>query len=109
MLDGLLADPAALAAMGRRRPGRSATPTPPRRVARVVEANARPAAAGGGAVTAPRPPAPLDLSAPRPVHVVGIGGAGMSAIATVLAAMGHTVTGSDLQGLAGHRPARRPG
>ena len=33
------------------------------------------------------------------VHVVGIGGAGMSAIATVLAAMGHTVTGSDLRGL----------
>jgi UDP-N-acetylmuramate--alanine ligase len=31
------------------------------------------------------------------VHVVGIGGAGMSAIATVLHAMGHTVTGSDLK------------
>jgi UDP-N-acetylmuramate--alanine ligase len=34
----------------------------------------------------------------RHVHVVGIGGAGMSAIATVLAAMGHRVTGSDLLG-----------
>ena len=34
---------------------------------------------------------------PTTVHVVGIGGAGMSAIATVLAAMGHTVTGSDLK------------
>src|ERR1022692_4064468 len=34
----------------------------------------------------------------RRVHVVGIGGAGMSAIATVLAAMGHRVTGSDLLG-----------
>ena len=33
----------------------------------------------------------------RTVHVVGIGGAGMSAIATVLSAMGHTVTGSDLK------------
>jgi hypothetical protein len=32
------------------------------------------------------------------VHIVGIGGAGMSAIATVLAAMGHRVTGSDLVG-----------
>ena len=31
------------------------------------------------------------------VHVVGIGGAGMSAIAIVLDAMGHTVTGSDLK------------
>jgi UDP-N-acetylmuramate--alanine ligase len=31
------------------------------------------------------------------VHVVGIGGAGMSAIATVLHAMGHVVTGSDLK------------
>jgi UDP-N-acetylmuramate--alanine ligase len=29
------------------------------------------------------------------VHIVGIGGAGMSAIATVLLAMGHTVSGSD--------------
>ena len=43
----------------------------------------------------------LDLSAPRRVHVVGVGGAGMSAIATVLADMGHTVTGSDLKSSAG--------
>jgi UDP-N-acetylmuramate--alanine ligase len=41
--------------------------------------------------------APFDLSAPRRIHLVGIGGAGMSAIATVLSAMGHTVTGSDLK------------
>ena len=41
--------------------------------------------------------APPDLSQPIHVHVVGAGGAGMSAIATVLAAMGHTVTGSDLK------------
>ena len=34
----------------------------------------------------------------RRVHVVGIGGAGMSAIAIVLAAMGNRVTGSDLLG-----------
>ena len=39
----------------------------------------------------------LDLSEPRHVHVVGIGGAGMSAIGTVLARMGHTVSGSDLK------------
>jgi len=31
------------------------------------------------------------------VHVVGVGGAGMSAIATVLSAMGHEVSGSDLR------------
>jgi UDP-N-acetylmuramate--alanine ligase len=38
-----------------------------------------------------------DLRHPLTVHVVGIGGAGMSAIATALHAMGHTVTGSDLK------------
>jgi UDP-N-acetylmuramate--alanine ligase len=43
------------------------------------------------------PAEPLDLSAPRRIHVVGIGGAGMSAIASVLARMGHTVSGSDLR------------
>ena len=36
-----------------------------------------------------------DLGRPRRVHLVGIGGAGMSAIASVLMAMGHAVTGSD--------------
>ena len=40
----------------------------------------------------------LDLTGPASrVHVVGVGGAGMSAIATVLAAMGHRVSGSDLK------------
>ena len=39
----------------------------------------------------------IDLSTTTRVHVVGIGGAGMSAIASVLAAMGHRVTGSDLK------------
>ncbi|MBW3668127.1 MAG: UDP-N-acetylmuramate--L-alanine ligase [Actinobacteria bacterium] len=39
----------------------------------------------------------IDLSAPQRVHVVGIGGAGMSAIAAVLVAMGHAVSGSDLK------------
>jgi UDP-N-acetylmuramate--alanine ligase len=53
----------------------------------------------------PAPPAEpvlatLDLSAPRSIHIVGIGGAGMSAIATVLARMGHRVSGSDLRGSA---------
>ncbi len=38
-----------------------------------------------------------DLTPPQAIHVVGIGGAGMSAIASVLAAMGHRVSGSDLR------------
>jgi UDP-N-acetylmuramate--alanine ligase len=41
--------------------------------------------------------APLDLRRSRRIHVVGIGGAGMSAIALVLRAMGHAVSGSDLK------------
>ena len=39
----------------------------------------------------------LDLTEPRVVHIVGVGGAGMSAIAAVLARMGHRVSGSDLK------------
>jgi len=37
----------------------------------------------------------LDLSRPRRVHIVGVTGTGMSAYASVLAAAGHQVTGSD--------------
>jgi len=40
---------------------------------------------------------PIDLGRPQSVHIIGIGGAGMSAIAGVLASMGHHVTGSDLK------------
>jgi UDP-N-acetylmuramate--alanine ligase len=39
----------------------------------------------------------LDLSTPRALHVVGVGGAGMSGIAAVLTRMGHRVSGSDLK------------
>jgi UDP-N-acetylmuramate--alanine ligase len=42
-------------------------------------------------------PVSLDLLVPRRIHIIGIGGAGMSAIAIVLRAMGHVVTGSDLR------------
>ncbi|GJM38848.1 MAG: UDP-N-acetylmuramate--L-alanine ligase [Acidimicrobiales bacterium] len=38
-----------------------------------------------------------DLNRSRRIHVVGAGGAGMGAIATVLHRMGHRVTGSDLK------------
>jgi UDP-N-acetylmuramate--alanine ligase len=39
----------------------------------------------------------FDLATPRQLHVVGVGGPGMSAIAIALAEMGHTVSGSDLR------------
>ena len=42
-------------------------------------------------------PALFDLSRPRRVHIVGVAGAGMSAIALVLARMGHTISGSDIK------------
>jgi UDP-N-acetylmuramate--alanine ligase len=45
----------------------------------------------------PVPPVPLDLSIPHRLHVVGVGGPGMSAIAIALAEMGHDVSGSDLR------------
>ncbi len=43
------------------------------------------------------PVAPVDLSEQRSLHVVGVGGPGMSAIAIVLAEMGHNVSGSDMR------------
>jgi UDP-N-acetylmuramate--alanine ligase len=47
--------------------------------------------------SAPPPRAPLDLSIPHRLHVVGVGGPGMSAVAIALAEMGHSVSGSDLR------------
>jgi len=44
---------------------------------------------------APRPA--LDLSIAHRLHVVGVGGPGMSAVAIALAEMGHVVSGSDLR------------
>jgi len=43
------------------------------------------------------PSAPLDLARPQRLHVVGVGGPGMSAVAIALAEMGHRVSGSDLR------------
>jgi UDP-N-acetylmuramate--alanine ligase len=43
------------------------------------------------------PAGDLELSSRQRLHIVGLGGAGMSAIATVLASMGHRVSGSDLK------------
>jgi UDP-N-acetylmuramate--alanine ligase len=44
----------------------------------------------------PRPDL-IDLHQPRRLHIVGIGGVGMSGLAAVLAQRGHHVTGSDLR------------
>lgn len=46
---------------------------------------------------APEPGMDLDLTTPRTLHVVGAGGAGMSALAAVLTEMGHTVSASDIK------------
>ncbi len=43
------------------------------------------------------PAPPLDLARQQRLHVVGVGGPGMSAIALALAQMGHRVSGSDLR------------
>ncbi len=43
------------------------------------------------------PVAPIDLRDSKRLHVVGVGGPGMSAIAIVLAEMGHQVSGSDIR------------
>ena len=43
----------------------------------------------------PDPTPVLDLGRPRHLHVTNVGGAGMSAVAALLAEMGHVVTGHD--------------
>jgi UDP-N-acetylmuramate--alanine ligase len=45
----------------------------------------------------PRPELRIDLAEPRRLHVVGAGGAGMSAYTAMLAELGHHVTGSDVR------------
>lgn len=39
----------------------------------------------------------VDLTEPRSIHLVGVGGAGISAIAVILATMGHRVSGADVR------------
>ena len=46
----------------------------------------------------PTEPSPLSLDPSRPIHLVGIGGAGMSALASILLQRGLLVTGTDLRG-----------
>jgi UDP-N-acetylmuramate--alanine ligase len=59
----------------------------------------------GSIPTLPMP----DLSALRVIHLVGIGGAGMSGIARLLLSRGIRVTGSDLKGSAGIRQLEEAG
>jgi UDP-N-acetylmuramate--alanine ligase len=80
-----------------------------------------PVAAEGSPVAAS--PALLDLTKAHRIHVVGVGGVGMSALASVLAGMGQQVSGSDLKASAeierlvslgvdarvGHEPAHLDG
>ena len=54
-------------------------------------------------------PDQVDLNHRMRVHIVGVGGAGMSAIASVLGAMGHEVSGSDLRDAAGLERLRAGG
>ncbi len=51
----------------------------------------------GRASTAPSVESPIDLTGSKRLHVIGVGGPGMSAIAIVLAEMGHHVSGSDIR------------
>ena len=108
-LDRLLDDPSALEAMGRA--GGIGGPARRRRRRRPGGRGQCPAGRRGGVVVSDAAgTGPLgDPGRPVTVHVVGIGGAGMSAIATALQAMGHTVTGSDLKASAVTERLRRAG
>jgi UDP-N-acetylmuramate--alanine ligase len=46
------------------------------------------------------PPQPDLTGGPRHFHLIGVGGAGMNGMATMLVAMGHRVSGSDVKGSA---------
>ncbi len=99
-LDGLLGQPDPARRHGGRRLG-TGSPRRRRRRGRGGRGQRRSARCPrrSAGVVSPTGGGPLlgDRDAPARVHVVGIGGAGMSAIATVLHAMGHEVTGSDLK------------
>ncbi len=74
--------------------------TPPVLTAPVVRAPIQRAVAQLGEQPvpgSPAPAAPLDLTIPHRLHVVGVGGPGMSAVAIALAEMGHIVSGTDLR------------
>ena len=82
-----------------RRAGRSAPPDEPGAPPDEARANGRSGRGrpGPGRRRGRSAVSPLDLGRARRVHLVGIGGAGMSAIAAVLVTMGHQVSGSDLK------------
>jgi UDP-N-acetylmuramate--alanine ligase len=51
----------------------------------------------------------VDLAVPQAIHIVGVGGAAMSAIASILRTMGHRVSGSDLRDSPRHDRLRAAG
>jgi UDP-N-acetylmuramate--alanine ligase len=51
----------------------------------------------------------IDLTHPRSLHVIGVGGTGMNAVASVLVGMGHHVTGSDIKSSAAVERVRAQG
>ncbi len=95
-LDALLADPKRLRSMSEAARG-NAHPDAAARVAELVDAHRADEVGGGDGGAGGGVQGALDLVVPLRIHVVGIGGAGMSAIALVLRAMGHRVSGSDLK------------
>ncbi len=73
----------------------SPSPTPPKRLADVVETNGRLASKAADRAaqrSMNRRPVPFDLG---PVHFIGIGGIGMSGIAEIMLRIGYTVQGTD--------------
>ncbi len=68
-----------------------------------------PTDAGSDALQATSEAEAVDLSTPRHVHIVAVGGAAMSAIARFFARLGHTVTGSDLRDAGSVAVLRREG
>ncbi|MDR1885257.1 MAG: Mur ligase domain-containing protein, partial [Synergistaceae bacterium] len=51
----------------------------------------------------------MDIKTPANIHLMGIGGAGMSGLALLLNAMGHTVSGCDVENTFYLRKVRQDG
>ena len=96
-LEGLMREPARLAAMARQR----ARAGPARR--------GRAAARRGPGPGRGAPPMTMVPHTVGPIHFVGIGGIGMSGIAEILSNLGYTVQGSDIGDSANVQRLRRQG
>ncbi len=85
-------------------PGHGQEPQPAAAGGQAARAEASPRARRDGSAVPPgagpggrREDLAVDLSTPSRVHLVGVGGAGMSGLARLLLARGHAVSGSDRQ------------